>query len=840
MLDEIKTLSHRYFVVYVSIILTFIILVLTQFGFFKTLDGFLYDTLVKFTLKENKNNIILIEVDRKHKYEDIHYTLDILDKIEKFNPKKIIYTFKPNELKKAELMSKIDNTIFGEIHLAKSILGIYRYQNSYFNSNKSLELQASKEILNYDVNINQKYLVNFNGKNKFAKLSSHRVLQNGVIKELIEDKIVIIGFKKAEIGLYTPLSEESISELEFFAYSLDTLLKNKPIMEFNLLYEAILLVVLVFIGILFHGIIVSLSEWMILFIVGFYILVGFLILNFFNIFIPLLEILIAVIGVSYLILKREAMLKHEEANKILIETTTNLKDKVLPESFYNSDKYWDDVINMINQTLNLTRVIFLEKVENDHRIKEIKALNCSIDSIIEMRRDYEREPFSTAIEKRSYIKIDPTKREFLIALEDVKEEQYLAPLMFSGQILGFWAFGIEEINKKKIDRFDLIIANFTEQISELLYKRLQILNKKDDNFLEILKFENDDLTYKELESSLKLIERRLLTLDNLINSLSTNTILYDIFGKVIQINNSMVKFLKELNLAPYNLNALELIVKLSNMSEFEIKTLLHDVVIEQNDFLLHTELENRDFYLNISPVTQNDENINFEDVYPFEVYGILVELIDVSKMRGTMEFKERVIKSISLQIERQLENFSKNSSSKNQKIINQILLNFNKLKDLTTQDIFNNIQHYYPVDFMGELNIATRYLEEKLKDKNLSLEFAITVGMHLIYATPYKLSEVFISIIELLEEDSTEDEQIYIDILSNSDNYIEFHFKNVGFGVSNSELQKYLFEGEEVESKIYKNIIITIKQIKKWQGEVKVYSEIGEGIEFIFKLKRFK
>jgi len=74
-----------------------------------------------------------------------------------------------------------------------------------------------------------------------------------------------------------------------------------------------------------------------------------------------------------------------------------LQDYMLPPDFYKLDEHWGQVITFVDQTLNLNRVIFLEKVEGDHRVREVQALRCSLDDIDERRRDFERVPYSDAI-----------------------------------------------------------------------------------------------------------------------------------------------------------------------------------------------------------------------------------------------------------------------------------------------------------------------------------------------------------------------------------------------------------------------------------------------------------
>jgi len=120
-----------------------------------------------------------------------------------------------------------------------------------------------------------------------------------------------------------------------------------------------------------------------------------------------------------------------------------LQDYMLPPDFYKLDEHWGQVITFVDQTLNLNRVIFLEKVEGDHRVREVQALRCSLDDIDERRRDFERVPYSDAIAEGGPIKL--TSRLFFKGPAGVSFEEYLVPLLFGGGVQGFWAFDVDPV-----------------------------------------------------------------------------------------------------------------------------------------------------------------------------------------------------------------------------------------------------------------------------------------------------------------------------------------------------------------------------------------------------------
>jgi len=806
MLKLFRLIKDRYLVVYTTFILVFTITILSYLNAFNIFDKVIYDFFTTFSLKTTHPSILIIE-SREKSY---NHKLAI-EKLQKLNPSAIIE-------------KDLTDSSF---QIAKHSYGVYRYQSFHFEDKQSLEYESFKKIRNYDFDKAEKdkFLINFSKYIDFPTLELERVLNDEVPKELIENKIVILGNSK-DLKIFTPIGE--INTLEFFAYSLSTLLDESEIYELNIFFEFKILLIITFLGTLFHRFLFfSQNSIFILLIIGFYSAVIYLFLIYLQIWLPIIEILIAIFGIFYISLKIEKNTSDKNTTKILRDITENLSDKILSSSFYHSKEYWSEVMSMINQTLDLNRAIFLEKVPDDHRLKEIISLNCDLSEIKELRRDYERFPYSDAIEKRGFIQIDTVNRPYLKVVDE-HEEQYLSPLIFLGQIVGFWAFSIDESKKNSIEKFDYIISNYSEQISELIFKRQKEFKKEKNRFLQMLNFEDTKDSIKELEKIIFLAERRMLTLDNISNTLSTNTILYNIFGKVIQINSSMSALLKDLDITPYTITSLEFIQKLTDFNDFDIRLILQKVLIDQESFKYTIKKNGRDFWLNIKPILNSNQDLSLDTSYPFSVYGIFIEILDITKIKDALKIKEEAILVSLSQIEQKL---------KEQHSDSDILLNIDKLKNLTKQNVFG--KDYYPINFLKELKSSISKLDSELKERNIDIDVNIEVGIYFVYFAPERLEGIFTSIFNLLREDSIEDSKIELNIKT-SDKFLEFSFKNEGFGLPNEDFQNYLRVDSISDSNEYRDIIKSISTIKEFDGDVEFFSEVGEGISFTIYLLAFR
>ncbi|MEA2093329.1 MAG: CHASE2 domain-containing protein, partial [Pseudomonadota bacterium] len=300
------------------------------------------------------------------------------------------------------------------------------------------------------------YLVNFNdGRDRLPKVSAGHVLDNALIPELFAGRTVLIGVAPSLSvpGIHTPINHgrEPLSLLEFQGYALDTLLNGKVIHLAGPAWLFGLLLITAFASLfIYQWLNVRPGGW---FTVGMLLLywgVGWFLLHYLYIWGPVLELTLSQTFLYLLIARLKVTLNESALRRLIADSSGKLHASAVPDNFYNTPEHWTQVITLVDQVLHLRRLIFLEKVKGDHRVREVKALNCSIDVIDERRRDYERTPYSTAIAEGGPILLE---KSYLKPLDDEEEDQYLVPLIFAGDVLGFWAFGVIPVNQAASSSF---------------------------------------------------------------------------------------------------------------------------------------------------------------------------------------------------------------------------------------------------------------------------------------------------------------------------------------------------------------------------------------------------
>ena len=106
-----------------------------------------------------------------------------------------------------------------------------------------------------------------------------------------------------------------------------------------------------------------------------------------QIYIPIGQYIILTFITLLWILVVRKVTEDAELNVVVNNIQQKMMGRFIPQSFIDQASPWDPIIQLISQQLDLEKSIFLARKEDDHRVVEIRAMNCNLDDIQEMRRD---------------------------------------------------------------------------------------------------------------------------------------------------------------------------------------------------------------------------------------------------------------------------------------------------------------------------------------------------------------------------------------------------------------------------------------------------------------------
>ncbi len=692
-----------------------------------------------------------------------------------------------------------------------------------------------------------------------------RALAGGLVSELVRGRSVLIGPNSSGslLGLHTPLHPHhaTVSMLEFHGFALETLLSGSTIRQPGTVPTLCVLFVLVGWNIfLYQWINMRLASWLTVGLMALYVLMAWAVFSLTAFWPPIAEALVAQVGVFLLVFREKSIVRELALRRMLLAASAQLQERVAATSFYASQEHWTQVVTMLSQTLDLNRLILLDRVIGDHRVREVIAWQCSLDDIYERRRDYHREPYNTAIRERRLVKT--VERRFFHSAS-ATEDQYLKPLIFAGDVFGFWAFAIEPEKAAAIPQFETVIDEFASQITMLLYRRQQWLEQHHaemrHNVQRYLQLEGGDQTYKSLDTSVTFLTQRLNRLENVFAHLGVATIVYNLFGNVLHANTRMVELMKFSTFMPYHMTALDLIVVLYGVDIGEARGFIRRIIFEKDTITIPAILpkhHENSYILNISPIVHGDSNYinNIDEIHPFHIIGILCELVDVSDIQKIHDIKIKLIKWVYDQTRHDLQSIiqskplvekeylTEDSQKQNMSTLTSTINNFSSILENINSILNIDSQHrnmnVYPADIKDMIDLSLQQFQRESSFKNIVFFVNGPDHTSLAFTSPTEMKYVVHAILSLLIDDAVDNSNIIIDVHEEMGEIL-CAFSNTGFGMPNDRLQEYLLGDADVISDKFKKLRQAFHFVSKWDADLQAWSDMGVGMRFHVKLKGF-
>jgi CHASE2 domain-containing sensor protein/signal transduction histidine kinase len=739
--------------------------------------------------------------------------------------------------------------------------GVYRSQFAWVGLEDrkipSLVLELAQRALEQELDPHNPFMLNFvNRPQVLPSVSLDDVIGSNVTPEMIQGRTVLVGLSHdpGMPGLITPLQGEEgpMSLLRYNGYALENLLASKVLQPLGKAGDlACILAGMLLLLVICQLAPLSVSLWVSLSTILLSVFLSWSLVFFFQILLPAVEMVLAQSATFVLVYISRSRTEVRMVRDMVLAKPLGIYQALLPESLLDSEEYWMRITTMVNQTLNLKRTIFLETVAGDHRVREIASLNCSIDDIGERRRDFQRTPYTTALESGGPYRLPAP----FLTHEGDGALEYLVPLRFAGQILGFWALELDPDHVREDPDLLVVISGFAGEIGELLFRRNQQRRSRhhqEGRLRQLFSLESGLDTMNRIYQGISSLEKRVLIMESVFQTLGTATILYDFFGRVIQINTRMSEMLQQAGLAPYDLSALDLAVRLTGESAETIRSMLAEVIRTRRPrsmtITLEGGVEASTMILTIKALARNRDDREDES-HPFELYGLLFELVDISEIREQREIKERLVAEGNRYLKQGVETLSdactlmdekaqdpSDSSRKLQAHKQGLLDLLDRLSSYMGEDMHRLQPGSFPIDPDKPLHKAAGSLGDEIAAKKLTLDLGKSESV-LVLAEQRTLQSLFEDILTILIQDAVTGGTITTSS-SPVDTGLELEFSNTGFGMPDKEFQA-LLTGKGGASESFKRIRQDMDRVRSWKGELSGTSELGRGTTFSLRLQTF-
>ncbi|MFM9842550.1 MAG: hypothetical protein ACKVOI_06230 [Dongiaceae bacterium] len=705
------------------------------------------------------------------------------------------------------------------------------------------------------------YLISYaSGIAALPKITLDRIIAGELVESLVRDRVVVIGADTGASGarIYVPLFLESpwISELEYHGFALQTLLDGNFVSEMKPASAAAMLAGLLGFVVVFaylagqrHAPLITLG------VMAASVVTTAVLLAFFNKSLPLVGMMLALSAYLAVAIAHRMRAKGAMLERLVRDVSVRVRERLNPANSSTEDRPWAQVAAMATELLDLNRCVFFETIPGEARLKEAEALGCSGDDIAERRRDYRRSPFTDAIAGGGPTR---TTRQVLKTRGD-DEDQFLAPLVFGGDLLGFWTFSVPRQRWTNSPGFMTLARAFTERASDYLAgvrQRAVLLGADPDKRNLANPVMGDDAGSEfRLSPLLELLNRRLVLAEEVLTGLSTATIVFDAFGRVLHSNKHMRRLLSVVEMSPTEITPLEMITKLTDVPEEHVRRYLRYVMLEEGTISVPTQATagGKRYLLYISsidPMPQR-ERVSAEPLSMLR--AVLCELLDITAIDRMFSMKEVMSEHLSFRLRNSLAamfmaaellNAPDLTDEKRTRILENLKSSiklskeaFERFESMLDVPMVSDLAERYPVDLRTAIIDAVSANQADAARRRVQIATEMPEAVSLVVGGRQELVGLIRTILMLLIQDSEEKSAINVSLLERETD-VKLKIENKGFGLPQDRLNAYLMGPEEPQTSTFKLIRLGRMDAERWGGRLESYSTLGAGFRFDLTLSK--
>jgi CHASE2 domain-containing sensor protein/signal transduction histidine kinase len=869
--------------------------ILLQAGWLASWDGVFYDRLLSWTAqwRESQPKVLLLRLPGEESWSDKE-AIQTIETLDKLGARIIAVNFVPRDNSREffQRVAQIKKVVFGRklrpdpkdpdivqpdiwpeaarglnlewgaVCLPPGESGVYRSQQvSVVSGTETYPTFEARTVALWEpasttLPMTGSCLINFvGGPGTLPNVSLSRVLAGDLIAEMVRDRVVLIGTTDSLLGLRTPVcsGSEAMSFLEFQANAVQTLLDRTPIRTLSWPGTLVLLTGL--------GVISSLLYQRAKAVAGARLAFGILLAStlialaalwFVRLWLPLGAVVLAQVGQFALILLFKTRMTNRALNEMRLHSVNQLKERFCAANVAVSPDYWDQVTTMINQTLDVRRMVFFERVPRTQRLAGIKAVNCRWEDLGQKETRLDAPFFAKALSKS-----EPVRASGFFAQDPAPEEEYLCPLTYSGELLGLWVIGIDPASAASIPDFEAVLSRFSRQLARLLFQQRQVAPERSfsTRLRDWFSAEKEDQAYRDLRSTVDVLEQYYDVIESVMSQVGTAMIAYDFFGRVLKANDPAVALLRAENFLPDRATALEFLSLVTGLDAPELKSLLRNLLLDRSPASMSVKFASqgdRRFLLRVYPLTEIRAGRSGSD--PFSVRGIVCEIIETTSLSTLASLKGVVADRLSVELRDHLAAVEISATlletedlpaAKRKSILEAI-----HEKTRICIQVISECQNYlgrsvdafaidcFPVDAIEVLNRTCSTLSQKAAARGVTIEMERPRLMAQVLASSAELSQLFSSVLELLVKDAAEQTPLSIKVEDASTTAV-FRFANRGFGIPNDRLQAIFANPEPSASEELQLLRKAIVWVRNWGGNLEVASDVGKGYTVTLSLKQF-
>lgn len=463
--------------------------------------------------------------------------------------------------------------------------------------------------------------------NGLPHVDADQVLAGEVIPELIRDRVVLIGRPTpSEYGFATPTCQgrERMGRLELHGNIVECLLDRNWIHDSGMLGSLFWIALVTAVSIqIFRQCTPLWLPRLVWGLVAINLLVATIAFCWMNAALPVTAMLVSVFASAgqqaiqrFSVLRRAA-----ELWRLMTQNDQQTDSDSDPE------RVWDLISDAVYQMFYPKRMALMELQPHATHLKVVRTIHCTPESIFEQRRDMQRQPYRDALDCGKPLRI--ASRCFFSDQVDRRETEFMVPLVFASQPLGFMVLGMDTESLEDWQDFEGFLDQFAQEMSVLVANDRAARREQDARARW-----TGRLRETPEEQTLTVVQHHHVEQQGEFNRLSiafeiaeSALAMCDVFGQILRCNSQLLNLLQEVEITPTDTSCVEMVAALTGRSQHDCRRMFRMAIIQhraEQIFIPAGRLRDYACILMLKPLTIRTSDEDGE----IESRRVMVEIVE--------------------------------------------------------------------------------------------------------------------------------------------------------------------------------------------------------------------
>ncbi len=676
------------------------------------------------------------------------------------------------------------------------------------------------------------------GPNTLPHIDANSLLKGNLIRELIKDKIVIIGPRYSRrFHMLTPTThgDSRMSRLEIRGNMVASLVNENYATKLASVPTFILLALVTLIS--FQIARQARKHWLPSLTFAHVILwLGLITACYWltSVWLPATALLLAGL-VSTLVAAMQRFSKLEDYVQFW-KIRASVREAHVKRRFEGDP--WQAIGDVTYQMFQPTRVVMMELLPGATHLRRVHSIGCDYSQIYEKRLDYKRSPYWDAIQsKHPY---QSPNRGFFTSNPGIKEVEYMLPLVHGLRTYGVIAIAIEAAAIEKWNDFDSFLSRFCEEMTQLVVGCQQTLyeNTRRLEFIERCSTLPEERSFVDIQANSQLQDDLIERVDIAFDCSESAMATFDIYGRIIRRNSNLNRLLQKTELSGSGSTCVDIIAAITGQSVNSARRTFREAILHHKSgkHLVASSLSDVPMMMYVKPMKLQEDEARTS----IETHGLLLEVVDgrifdeirkwnrelsTALAPEILEKANHLERTTSLLKDPNIENKSLNDlfgSVGN--TVSEIVSALESCQNLHSRQVTESPENFFLINTLSVWRSVKGSFEEELTQRSITIREDESISEEIMaFANPILLDRAFSKILVFLLGNAFDESEIQFEIFPQVDGF-EFRFTNQGGGTPVDTLRKSLdqaaHQGTKRKTKKYLNLdtaqIDQLQQIDAW------------------------